>query len=262
MHYVIYPDTLFLENFLCNLLFLWFLNQTFFHTASWKRLFLAAFLTAVCNTLASLLFFRCIWVLQTGVLLPAAGLTVCCCFQLKDRRRILYLFYQIVLWLLVLGGVLQIVEQWMEVRTGTLVATAAVFAAGFGILEKIFRVYQRQNECMREVVLYWKERSCHIRGYADTGNQLTDPIRNQPVSILSEEAWKILSEDFPEPLYLPIPYRSVGTPHGMLQGIQLDYMVIIRGEESRIVEKPVIAITGQPFGGIFHYSILLHQDFC
>lgn len=262
MHYVIYPDSLFMENFLCNLLFLWFLNHTFFHSASWKRVVLAAVLTAVCNTLASLLFFRCIWILQTGILLPAAGLMTCYCFQLKDLRRILYFLYQIVVWLLVLGGILQAAEQWIELQMGSLITAAAFFAIAFALLEKIFRVYQHQNECMREVVLYWRGKSCRIRGYADTGNQLFDPIRKLPVSILSEDAFQTLTDDLPDPLYTLIPYQSVGNAHGMIQGVQLDYMVILRGKESRIVEKPVVGISDQPFCGSFHYSILLHQYFC
>ncbi len=80
MHYVIYPDLLFLENFLCNVLFLIFFKSLFFHAATWKRILLAGITTAVCNTFVSILFFRCIWVLQLGILFPAAGLMVFACF--------------------------------------------------------------------------------------------------------------------------------------------------------------------------------------
>ena len=262
MHYIIYPDTLFFENLLCNLLFLALMKSLFFQAATWKRIFFAGTLTALCNTLAFILFFRCIWVLQLGVLFPAAGIMVCGCLQLQDARRILYLLYQMILWTLVLGGIFQVLEQWTEISSGELIFATTLITIILGISEKIFKIYKRQNECMREIVLYWNEKCCHMRGFADTGNQLFDPISKKPVSIISMETWKELMAEAAEPLYYAIPYQSVGQPKGILKGAQRDYMVILQGNDSRIIEKPMIAITEQPFTGIFHYSILLHNDFC
>ena len=262
MRYIIYPDTLFMENLLCNLLFLAFMKSLFFPAATWKRIVFAGSMTALCNTLASILFFRCIWILQLGVLLPAAGMMVCCCLQLRDARRIFYLLYQMILWTLVLGGILQALEQWSVLRSEVIVLSTAFLAIVFGVLEKILKIYKRHNECMREVVLYWNEKSCHSRGFADTGNQLFDPVSKKPVSIVSMEKWMELLDSSVPPSYHEIPYKSVGQPEGILRGVQIDYMVILEGENSRIIEKPMIAITEQPFTGIFHYSILLHNEFC
>lgn len=261
MHYVIYPDTLFMENLICNLLFLTFLKSLFFPAAKGKRIFLAAAVTALCNTLASIMFFHCILLLQIGTLFPAAGLMVCYCLEIKERKRIFFLLYQMILWTLVLGGILQVLEQWMKIETNQVIFAAGLLAVVFGILEKIFKIYKRQNECMREVVLYWNKRSCHMRGFADTGNHLIDPISKKPVSIITYDAWHKLLEETDVPLYRLIPYQSVGNPNGFLEGIQIDYMAIIEGENTQIIEKPMIAITKQPFTGIFHYSILLHSDY-
>lgn len=262
MHYVIYPDTLFLENLICNLLFLGFMKSLFFPAATWKKLILASAVTALCNTLASILFFRCIWILQLGVLLPAGGVMICYCLQIQEPRRILYLLYQIILWTLVLGGILQALEQWTELRIGEIFFAVLFLTIVFGVLEKILKIYKRQNDCMRELILCWNGKTCRIRGFADTGNQLYDPISKKPVSIISQDAWRMLLEDSPPPLYYFIPYKSVGSPHGILQGTQIDSMVILQDDKSRRIEKPMIAITEQPFTGIFHYSILLHHDYC
>lgn len=261
MHYVIYPDTLFMENFICNLLFLTFLKSLFFPAAKGKRIFRAAVMTAMCNTMVSILFFRCNLLLQLVVLLPAAGLMVCDCLEVKDRRRVMFLLYQLILWTLVLGGVIQILEQWINLESMELVLAVAVSGLIFGILEKVFKIYKRQNECMREVVLYWNEKSCHIKGFADTGNHLVDPISKKPVSIITSEAWHTLLEKDEQPLYRFVPYKTVGNPQGIIKGIEIDYMAILEGENSQIIERPMIAITEQPFTGIFHYSILLHSDY-
>ncbi len=262
MQYVIYPDLLFLENFLCNLLFLAFLKSLFFPAATWKRIFLAGFITALCNTFASILFFRSIWILKLGILMPAAGVMVCYCMQIRESRRILYLLYQMILWTLVLGGIMQALEQWVEIKSEELIISIGLAAIVFGILEKIMKIYRRQNACMRECALYLNGRCSHIRGFADTGNQLVDPISRKPVSIISKDAWMELIDETESPLCRLIPYKSVGNPNGLIVAVQIDYMVILEGENSRIYEQPMIAITEQPFTGIFHYSILLHSDYC
>ena len=261
MHYVIYPDTLFLENFICNLLFLTFLKSLFFPAAKGKRIFGAAVMTALCNTYVSILFFRCNLILQLVVLLPAAGWMVCYCLEIKDKRRIIFLLYQLILWTLVIGGAIQVLEQWIKIESMELMITVSIAGLIFGILEKVLKNYKRQNEYMREVTLCWRGKNCHIKGFADTGNHLMDPISKKPVSIITSEAWHTLLEKDETPLYRFIPYKTVGNPQGLIMGIEIDYMAILQGENSQIIEKPMIAITEQPFTGIFHYSILLHSDF-
>ena len=262
MHYVIYPDTLFLENFICNLLFLTFLKSLFFPAAKGKRIFGAAVMTALCNTYVSILFFRCNLILQLVVLLPAAGWMVCYCLEVKDKRRIIFLLYQLILWTLVIGGAIQALEQWIKIESMELMITVSIAGLTFGILEKVFKNYKRQNEYMREVTLCWRGKNCHIKGFADTGNHLMDPISKKPVSVISKDAWMELLDDTEPPLCRLIPYKSVGNPNGLIVAVQIDYLVILEGEHSRIYEQPMIAITEQPFTGIFHYSILLHSDYC
>ena len=132
----------------------------------------------------------------------------------------------------------------------------------FGIMEKIMKVYRKQNECMREIALYYQGKCIHVRGFADTGNQLRDPVTKLPVSIVTKDVWERLTEDKKVPLYRLIPYKTVGNPDGILWSAQIDYMVILEGARSQIFERPMLAVTEQSFEGVFHYSILLHSDFC
>ena len=255
MQYIIYPDLLFLENLICNFLFLLFLKSLFFQASTWKRLFLGSVVTAICNTLASILFFQCIWILKIGVLMPASGIMVCHCMEIYDKKRILYLLYQITGWTLVLGGLVQMMDE-------KIIGSVISFVVIFGILEKIMKIYRRQNQCVREVTLYFQGRCCHMKGFADTGNQLMDPISKQPVSVITQDAWKMLAQNTEQPLFRLIPYHTVGNPEGLIEVVQIDYMAILQGEDSQIIQRPVLAITKQPFTGIFHYSILLHSDYC
>lgn len=262
MQYVIYPDMLFFENFLCNVSLLVFFKYLLFPAATGKKIILASLAVSLCNTLGSILFFRAIWILQLGVLFPATGILICSFFEIRDARRILFVLYQMILWTLVLGGIFQALQQWMALNCTRMLLATAFFTLMIGILEKALKIYKRQNDCMREIVLYWNNRSNHMRGFADTGNHLFDPISKKPVSVISKDAWKALLEDSKPPMYHLISYTSVGNPQGLMWGAQIDYMVIMEENNSRIIEKPMIAITEQPFTGIFQYSILLHNDYC
>lgn len=174
----------------------------------------------------------------------------------------MYLLYQMTLWTLVLGGSIQVLQQFHSTPEAALILWILLFIMIFGILEKIFRKYRRQKDCIREVVLYRNGNCCHMQGFLDTGNHLMDPVNHQPVSIVAEECWKKFIKEQEPPNYCLIPCKTVGDSRELLPGTRIDYMVIMDNEESRIITKPMIAITKQPFTGIFHYSILLHSDYC
>lgn len=262
MHYIIYPDTLFLENFLCNLLFLIFLKNRFFSAITWNRVILTAGVTALLSTVAMLVWYPYSRISFIVIFFPVTGLIVCCFMKIRDRRRMLYLLYQMILWILVLGGVLKSIEQWNSPAIGQMILAVTCFVILFGILEKLLAVYERQNACMKEVVLYYDGRSCHFQGFADTGNQLMDPVSKQPVTIIAPDAWKELIKDVSPPVVYEIPYQALGTQAGVLEGTRIDFMVILEGTNSRVVERPVIAIADQPFMGLFQYSVLIHHHYC
>lgn len=262
MHYVIYPDTLFLENFICNLLFMAFLKFLFFQSARGKKILLGAFFTAICNTLASILFFHCTVIIQVGVLFPVSGLAVCYAMGIREGRKTLYALYQMTLWILVLGGMIQMLWQWNHFIHKQLIFWIGSFLFGFGMLEKLFQRYRKYGDCMREVVLYRNDKSLRIQGFLDTGNHLIDPVSRQPVSIITEECWNLFMKEQEPPNYCLIPCKTVGDLGSLLFGTRIDYMVIMDKKESRVIERPMIAVTKQSFTGIYHYSILLHSDYC
>lgn len=261
MHYVIYPDTLFLENMICNLLFLAFLKGLFFPTATWKRIGFAAVMTALSNTLVSILFFQSIWILKLGVLFPAACLMIFYTLDIRERSRIFELSYQMALWTLVFGGIFQAVSQWKHTESSTLLVLTVIFTIFLGIMEKLMKQCRRQRENLRETILFYHGNWIRVQGFADTGNQLLDPYSKKPVSVISKEAWEKLSEKEEKPLFRLIPYRTVGNPDALIKAVEIDRMILFEGKHPYMIDKPVIAIAEQPFQGIFHYSILLHNEY-
>lgn len=261
MHYVIYPDTLFLENLVCNLLFLAFFKKLFFPAAKWKRIGIAAGITAMSNTLVSILFFHSIWILKLGVLFPAACLMIFYVLDVRECSRILEMSYRMILWILVFGGVFQTISQWGKVKGSTVMILTGVLTVFLGITEKLFGQYRRQRQHLRETILYYHRTCIRVQGFLDTGNQLLDPYSQKPVSVLSKEAWEKLSEKEKEIFFRLIPYRTVGNPDALIRAVEIDRMILLEGKRRYVIEKPVIAIAEQPFQGIFHYSILLHNEY-
>ncbi|MGN0334077.1 MAG: sigma-E processing peptidase SpoIIGA [Lachnospiraceae bacterium] len=279
MHYEIYPDTLFLENLLCNLLFLGIVKRCLVHAVTWKECIFAAVLTAAVNTVGSILCFRHFWILQSGILFPVSGMMVCYCMQIREWRRILYMIVQFAGLGLILGGLIEFAEQWTELRMYIVLLVLLFFGITAGIMERLIKHYRRQDASMRKVVIYLNRKCSSIRGFADTGNQLIDPVSKKPVCILEYDALeKILTTrqkyeitellDFGMPLepenyrYHYIPFQSLGTGNGMVLGMELDCMTVLNAGQIRVIEKPMIGITRQKFAGLFHYSILLHNDYC
>lgn len=179
-----------------------------------------------------------------------------------EPRRTLFLLYQMILWTLAFGGILQWLQQWHRSAAAPVIASAVLLPVVFLPGAKLFAYYKRQNECMREIILCFHGNEVRFRAFADTGNQLVDPLTHKPVSVITREAWDTLTEKLPLTDCYPVPYRCVGSPAGTLPGMSIDRMIVLRGKDSRVIEKPMIAVTPQPFTGIFHYSVLLHNQYC
>lgn len=68
-------------------------------------------------------------------------------------------------------------------------------------------------------------KSISVKALKDTGNHLTDPLTNKPVSIIEKDILYSLITDTEKKLY--VPFQSVGTSHGLMetyivQQIELD----------------------------------------
>ena len=95
------------------------------------------------------------------------------------------------------------------------------------------------------------EKTWRGRGLIDTGNSLREPLGGKPVHIVSQEAAKaVISGSF----FRLIPYRSMGSPCGMLCGYRVDELTA--GTVKR--KGAVIAVSDRKFEG--NYDVLLNCE--
>lgn len=279
MYYEIYPDTLFLENLFCNLICIGAMKISFDRAVTWKKCLLASVLASFADTAVTILLFQKLWILQLGILFPIEGFLICYCLELSEwKTRMLYI-YEIGGLGLLMGGVLEYIEQWGKVTLEIFLTVVFALGIGAGITKRLEKTMKSQRILLRDVAVYKNQKCIEVKGFADTGNHLKDPVSQRPICILEyEELEKILTTrqkyeitellDFGAPEgeiqtdYGFVPYESLGNPTGLLLVMEMDFMVICQEHGDRVIEKPMIGITRQKFAGLFHYSILLHKDFC
>lgn len=117
---------------------------------------------------------------------------------------------------------------------------------------------RKQKSSLYEVTLIYKETVVKAIGLLDTGNHLYEPMSGRPVHVVSERIWNELYEEGNG--LLLIPYHTVGTEEGMMQGIFIDSMEIQGEEGKRVIIKALIARSPHCPAKDGSYEILLHED--
>lgn len=99
----------------------------------------------------------------------------------------------------------------------------------------------------------------NFKALFDTGNSLKDPYTGKPVSIVEENA-DILGWLHEKPQkYRIIPFKSIGRENGLLEGTEVDELIIC-GEDGQKVEKDaVIALYKGRLSGDGSFQVILNQ---
>lgn len=137
------------------------------------------------------------------------------------------------------------------------------------------------HQNVMDIQISINQATIHVNGLLDTGNNLYDPITNNPVIIgecdllkpvLTEKNFtqligmsnnlydiKLLSEFSSLKLRL-IPYSSIGNENGMLLGIVTDSVSIKNGNNYRNFKDVVIAIYNKKLSKDNSYQVLIHPE--
>lgn len=262
MYYELYIDQFFVEQLLTGFLLLLLTAQRFGKKVEWKKFFLASLENAAVATSAVVgsvtgsgsgrryLLIACLY------LAGAAG-AVRIAFGKASRRLLrkwLFGWLEITVWW---GGIWNAIVRVLHVpaSTGAVLSAVLIFCL---LKDREKRRFSKAQTA--EVTVFWKEKKQKLKGMIDTGNLLTEPLTGQPVSIVEKSAiLPLLEENWQEyrGFYL-IPYHSIGTEKGWLQGIRADRMEIQTSRADICVEQPVLAIYEGTLSAQKSYQIILH----
>lgn len=166
-----------------------------------------------------------------------------------------------------LGGSIAILQKFI-VRAGFSVMQMIVIT---GIMTCVLRFFLQhffitKQKLFYSVVLYCDGKEYPMRALADTGNGLVEPISKKAVCLVGkdyfERQWEKEGEriEFQPVRFRAIPYHAVGTPNGILNGYEMDRLIIFTDERKVEIRKPMIGISENAVGNKGTYQMILQPQ--
>lgn len=240
MHYELYIDVFFLENFAMDFILLAVVRKMLGSAAAYWRLCLGALAGAFLTCLAVALPVP--YASVKLILLHGLANTAMVKIGLKTEglRELVQAWILLYISGFLSGGVFGFFRQY--VRAGSLFF--ALVVASYYMVSGIWSLVAylgRQSRYRCQVVLQKGARRVSVQALIDTGNCLKDDITGKPVSIIDKNVIKKLwgENDITGIRY--IPYHSIGKAEGVMPLVTLDGMYVCR-KEKEWIEKPLAAI--------------------
>jgi stage II sporulation protein GA (sporulation sigma-E factor processing peptidase) len=121
------------------------------------------------------------------------------------------------------------------------------------------RRWSGEQKRLVQVRLSYQGKEVIVTALRDTGNQLHEPYGGKPVHVITKEVCKKLCPTLPKLIY--IPFRTVGIEYGMMPGIRIDFMEVVKeGKVVRHMEHPWLAISKRPLSMRHQYEMLLNGE--
>ena len=235
--YVLYLDVYFLENVLLNLVLLIFTLILTGRRIRFIRLLGASLIGGVMAILPIILRLRygityIMLILLTGLLVVtiASGIRS----MSEQWTAVMYFYVMSFVWNRLFTG--------LERILGTKYTLCAAIVTAI----------------MGTVSGYLYDRKLTLKALLDTGNGLREPISGRPVSIIERDVYDTLCHQTIQERYRVIPYHSIGKEHGILQGTEVDELIIWRENEPYVQKKAVIALYEGKLSGNGSYQMILH----
>ncbi|MCT4596331.1 MAG: sigma-E processing peptidase SpoIIGA [Vallitalea sp.] len=172
----------------------------------------------------------------------------------------------------------------MDLKVGLFILFGIIALIIFKVIGKIITSTAVINKNLFGIEININNHKINVNGLLDTGNNLYDPITNNPVIIAESDLLKKFMEednfnklnnisnnlynvtDFVELGQLSklklrlIPFSSLGNDNGMLLGIVADNICINIGDEKKDFNDVVIAVYNKKLSNDNSYQVLIHPE--
>ncbi|MCD7884926.1 MAG: sigma-E processing peptidase SpoIIGA [Lachnospiraceae bacterium] len=256
MYYEFYIDQFFVEQLISGYMLLLTAGILCGISPVWRRLLPGAVMNAVCSV--------CFVIYgNAGFLLLGFLVSAAVSFWKWDFRKEWRYNRDITLSLLAVtvcfGGLLGALTVILPLPVLALLIPALSLLR---LLARTVRRRGRQEETAAAVTILLDGKSLTLKGLLDTGNQLREPLTASPVSIVQRTSLEPLLEgDWEEQKgFFLIPYHSLGTEAGWMQGILADEMRVSSRRGGKTIRKPLIALYDKNVSSRQNYQIILHPE--
>lgn len=247
---VLYIDSIFLINFVMDLFLLTLTVKSLKNTATFARILTGSLIGAGGYCLVILLphisypVKVALGMIPTTVVMLKAGCNVKGVRQLC--RGMGYLFTYSFL----LGGFILFLRNNVPLFKKKELSVWLILLAGyFGFQICIWgiRNYKKAvGNHFCEVEMAGDKEPITVLGLVDTGNGLRDPVSGKEVAVLEEEVWRKMTWAKREEKYKAIPFHSIGKSHGIMDGYEVNRIVVKTQSQTReLYEVPVAVYKGK-----------------
>lgn len=246
MHYQIYADVLFVQEWILNFYVLEMCRLSLMCTATHKRLFAASAFFGICQVLILFVPFPENMVLFYGLLfvfyIILLFVTLWLAFGKTTLRNFIKRMLYYMAYMLVIGGIFMGILPRMSFFRNSGRKVLFFLAGGIIVYFLVWHIQKKRqvlNYCGK-LLLVLGEKSVEGQYFMDTGNGLCESISKKPV-LLADEKWLNTHFDIKECMCRPVIYKSVGKKRGILYAFCFDKLVICKEKKAYIYEKVWIA---------------------
>lgn len=263
MHYTIYIDKVWLVDFVISTYLLLLVRRTYGLKSSLVRLIFSA--AAGASAFVFLLLLPHVGIIVKlflqAVCVESLLLKAAFSFRTKEMVAKSYICmsgYGIFMggFICFLSGYLPGMEKNMNLGSVLLAATAAA-----GFVSLYLRLRKRHMRELYTVKLDFYGETFVCKGLADSGNSLCEPYGGRPVSVLAKQTAGDLEKRVPPEKHYLVPFHSIGKKHGLLNAVELPRMEVEDGEEKRVFQKVVVALSEEKLTEEGGYQMILHPKF-
>lgn len=245
MQRTVYIDSIFLSNFIMDLLLLFLTagtlrkSTTFLNTLSGSLLGAAGYCLILClpgSYPVKVLF----------GLLPITALMIKTGCGTKGLKELLYGMGYLFTYAFLLGGFMLCLIRnipFLRERKDSVLTVLAIGVLGFlACTIGLYEYGRRKRNHFCRVALPGDEGEIEVFGLVDTGNGLRDPVSGKEVAILEEKVWRNMRKSIRPEKYKIIPFHSIGRERGILEGYEVDLIRLQDETGCRELHNVIIAV--------------------
>ncbi|MDE7063064.1 MAG: sigma-E processing peptidase SpoIIGA [Lachnospiraceae bacterium] len=239
--YEIYIDSLFLTNFLMDMLSLYLTGIFLRRRIRLWRLLGAAALGSVLGIVLFLILSNYL-VYELVLHFICNPMMVWLCFGDKKLSAVIKSWLSTYLFMLLTGGIMQWINQTLFGGRHLYAAIFMTFVLGY-IAALLWERKHTLGQQLYHVTLQFKEHEVSVEAYYDTGNLMTDPFCGKPVSIVDCRLIEEILRQEGAAVRM-IPFSSVGKESGLMKAVTIEELRIEDGGRRLCIYDPVIGMAG------------------
>lgn len=260
MQRIIYIDSIFLCNFVMDLLLLSLTAKTLKKTTTFFKI-LAGSLTGAAGYCLILCLPGSYFMKVLSGMLPIAAVMIKISCGTKGVKELLYGMGYLFTYSFFLGGFILFLIRKVPVfrkRTDSLKVILLAGYLGFLICMLGIKKYRKEkkNHFCR-VSLPGDEGEIMIYGLIDTGNGLKDPVSGKEVAVLEEKVWQDMQKCKRAEKFKLIPFHSIGKENGILEGYEVNKIRIEERTGQRELQNVIIAVFKGNISANGNYQMIL-----